>query len=247
MDRERSCEVWATATDCLRPHHLLLLSGEERVRAARYRRRADRDRSVLGAALFRLVAARWLDGTERPTSEAARDVRVVRECRVCGGPHGKPTVGSGLHMSLTHAGGAVVVAATQLASVGVDIEPESRAEQAQWVGRAACTPAEWAQVSDARDALRYWTRKEAVAKATGEGVAAPLSDIGVSGPAEPAQLREWRGRPAPVCSLTDLDGPPAYVGALAVLTDQPFRIVRRDGSDLLADARGLGLRKNRSA
>jgi 4'-phosphopantetheinyl transferase len=235
-DRTRTCEVWVTTTDRLRPQHLLLLDDQERARADRYRRLEDRERSILGAALLRLVAARTLGGDDTPDPDAARAVRVVRTCGRCGGPHGKPSLGSEVHVSLSHAGAAVVVAVTELAPVGVDIEPASRAAQAHSAVGTACTPAEWAQVRDGRDALRYWTRKEAVAKATGEGLAAPLSAIGVSGPGQPAQLRQWRGRPTPPCSLVDLDRPAGHLGALAVLTPSPFSIVVREGDDLLADS-----------
>jgi 4'-phosphopantetheinyl transferase len=231
-----TCEVWMATTDGLRPRHLELLHEQERARAARYRHREDRDRSLLAAALLRLVAARLLSGGDTPDPCLVRDLRVRRKCGVCGGPHGKPSVGSGLHVSLSHTGATVVVAATEVARVGVDVEPRGRPSHAGSGARTACSSAEWALVHDGRDALRYWTRKEAVAKATGEGLSAPLADISVSGPREQPELRGWRGRSAPPCTLLDLDEPSGFVGALAVLTTQPFRLDLRDGDQLLAAA-----------
>jgi 4'-phosphopantetheinyl transferase len=43
--------------------------------------------------------------------------------------------------------------------------------------------------------LRYWTRKEAVLKATGDGLRVPMDELVVSAPEEAAELRSWRGRP----------------------------------------------------
>ena len=220
-DRKRLCEVWMTTTDRLRPRHLDMLPEDERAKAGRYRLREDRDRSLLGAALLRLVAARWLTSTDTPDGDAARAVRVMRTCGVCGGRHGKPSVGAGLHVSLTHAGAVVVVAATRLAPVGVDVELVSRAAQAASALRAAGTSTGSSRRTHGRDALRTWTRAEAVAKATGAGLAVrPNGDAAAM----------------PRCSFVDLDGPAGYVGALAVLTRQPFRTVLRNGDEILAHA-----------
>jgi 4'-phosphopantetheinyl transferase len=228
-----TCEVWVARAETLRPHHLELLDEQERARADRYQHREDRDRSLLAATLLRLVASRAVSRTDAPDLDTARDLHVRRECGVCGGPHGKPSVGSGLHVSLSHTGATVVVAATEVARVGIDVEPEGRVHAASGA-RTACSTSEWALVTGRRDALRYWTRKEAVAKATGEGLSAPLADISVSGPREQPELRGWRGRSAPPCTLLDLDEPSGFVGALAVLTTEPFRLDLRDGNQLLA-------------
>lgn len=215
------CEVWTTTTDRLRPRHLDLLADDERTKADRYRRREDRDRSVLAAALLRLVAARWLTGADTPDDEAARAVRVVRTCAECGRPHGKPSVGADLHISVSHAGAVVVVAVSRMAAVGVDIEPLSRAAEASAALRAARTPNASGLDPYGLDALRTWTRAEAVAKATGTGLAVrPTGDAAAP----------------PSCTYVDLDRPAGYVGALAVLTREPFRTVRRDGDELSANA-----------
>src|SRR3954452_18489750 len=134
----RRCEVWVATTDELRPRHLELLDEQERARAERYRHREDRDRSQLAAALLRLVAAHLLSGTDRPDPGLARDLRVRRTCGVCGGPHGKPSVGSGLHVSVSHTGATVVVAATEVARVGIDVEPQGRPSHGGSGARTAC-------------------------------------------------------------------------------------------------------------
>lgn len=217
-DRTRICEVWATTTDRLHPPHLDLLSDDERARAQRYRHREDRDRSQLSAALLRLVAARWLTGSDAPGDDAARAIQVLRRCAECGGPHGKPSVGAGLHISVSHAGAVVVLAVTRIAAVGVDIEPASRTAEATSALRAARTSSASGLDPFGPDALRTWTRAEATAKATGTGLVRPSGDAAAP----------------PFCTIIDLDRPAGYVGALAVLTRQPFRTVLRDGDEMFA-------------
>jgi 4'-phosphopantetheinyl transferase len=219
-DRARICEVWTTNTDRLRRPHLNLLSDGERAKAERYRHREDRERSVLSAALLRLVAARWLTRADTPDDDASRAIRVARMCGECGGPHGKPSVGGGLHISVSHAGAAVVVAITRLAPVGVDVEPASRAAEAVAALRAARTSSASGLDGYGVDALRTWTRAEAAAKATGTGLVRPTGD----------------GAAPPTCTFVDLDRPAGYVGALAVLARQPFCTVLRDGDEILAHA-----------
>jgi 4'-phosphopantetheinyl transferase len=228
------CEVWVSTTDQLRPCHLPLLDDHERARADRFLRPDDRARSLLAAALFRLVSARLLDRRDHPDGAAARKLHVSRVCRVCGGPHGKPSVDPELHVSVSHAGGAVIVAATRLAPVGVDVEPVAQAGRTERVARSAFSPAELARVTNMRDALRYWTRKESIVKATGDGMAVRLADVQVSGPWERPRLRRWVGRPTPDCTLVDLDQPAGYLGALAVLSNRPFQIVVNQADHLLA-------------
>jgi len=214
----RICEVWTATTDHLRPRHIDLLSDGERTKADRYQRREDRDRSVLAVALLRLVAARWLTGADAPHDDAAHAVRITRTCADCGGPHGKPSVGGGLHISVSHAGAVVVVAVTRLAPVGVDVEPVSRAAEAAQALRATSTSTAFVLDPYDLDALRTWTRAEAMAKATGAGLAMRPSGAAAA---------------APICTYVDLDRPTGYIGALAVLTDEPLRTVARDGDEIL--------------
>jgi 4'-phosphopantetheinyl transferase len=71
----------------------------------------------------------------------------------------------------------------------------------------------------ARACLAYWTRKEAVLKATGEGLNKPMTDFTLSSPDEPPALVSWHppdpGRPVP--ALADVPLGEDYHGAVAVL------------------------------
>jgi 4'-phosphopantetheinyl transferase len=227
VDDDRSCVVWLASTRRLSSAHVGVLDESENVRAGRFVRAADRARSLLASALVRLVAGDLL-------GQHPGEVRVRRECRTCGGPHGKVTVGHAVQLSVSHSGEAVVVAATRIAPLGIDIELfAGSAARAQRAARVACRADELAFVADDHDALRYWVRKEAIVKATGDGLAVPLGDVHVSAPDVAPELLGWRGRRPITCTLTDLDALDGYVGALAVLTDRPYAVAVRCADDLL--------------
>jgi 4'-phosphopantetheinyl transferase len=86
--------------------------------------------------------------------------------------------------------------------------------------------------------LRYWTRKEALLKATGHGLALPLRSVSVSAHDAVPALLAWTAEPpleGPV-HLLDLaaapDRPPA---ALAMLGER-LDVVEHDAGPLLAQA-----------
>ena len=242
----REIQVWWT-----RPQHREgwqdeLLDEVERARCARFRRPADRDRFVTACSLLRLALARC-------RNRDAADLPIVRTCPACGEPHGKPRLddGSGLEVSLSHSGERVVVIVSSGAPVGVDVEqlPQPRdgglrRNDAEDLAARVLSPIEHAafqalSASDKRTAfLEYWTRKEAVLKATGDGLRVPLTRLAVSGPLEEPILLAWRGRPEMPERITlhRLHPGPDHVGALAVIGGPDRRIVELDGRALLAEA-----------
>ena len=231
---DAACEVWLAAVDRLRPAHVALLEPAEMARVERVRRPDDRIRSFLGAALLRLVAGHHLGC-------APESVVVDRTCRTCGDKHGKPSVGRGLHVSVSHSGDIVLVAATRVAEVGVDVERPATprlagADQARLIG-SVCTPDEQAGITTARDLLVCWTRKESIVKATGEGLSVSLTDLSLTLPDAPPELLSWAGRDRPACALADLALPAGYVGALAVLAPGPVDVTLRSADALLEPAR----------
>jgi 4'-phosphopantetheinyl transferase len=74
--------------------------------------------------------------------------------------------------------------------------------------------------------LAYWTRKEAVVKATGEGLRVPLTDLHVSAPDQSPRLLAWYGRPELTgrLQLHALNPGPGYAACLALI-DQPHAAV----------------------
>ena len=81
--------------------------------------------------------------------------------------------------------------------------------------------------------LRYWVRKEAIAKATGEGLRLPFSKLTVSGPDELPRLLCWPDQqPLERVALYDLKVGVAHLASLAVLSG-PRLPIMLDGSALL--------------
>ena len=209
---------WAPVGDT---HHGVwsILSEQERDRAASFRRLKDQQRSAVGAAVLRL-AVHDLTG-ERPSR-----VEVRRRCRNCGGPHGRPELPrDGLFASISHAGDWVTVALTDAGPVGVDIEPRAGGPYGWLVHRMAGSE-EASAIRGDDDALVVWTRKEAVLKATGEGLATPLQEVVVAPPSEGAALLRHERRPGLSCQLTDMNLADGYTGAVAVLT--PTDVIVRE-------------------
>lgn len=141
-----------------------LFDADERTRAERFVRQADRDRYVAAHVAFRRIVGACLGVTPG-------EIVVVRRCLHCGDPvHGKPRVQlsaasgtAGVDVSLSHAGGLAVVAVVAApAQVGVDVEQ-------------ARPDLDWSELlgspcPDPRTGLRRWTRAEAVLKAAGLGL-----------------------------------------------------------------------------
>jgi 4'-phosphopantetheinyl transferase len=202
-----------------------LLDDHERERAAR---RGNPARYTTAHALLRTAVAERIGGT-------AQAVAFDRTCATCGSHrHGKPTVAGhrDLSVSLSYAGGLVVVALSRAGEVGVDVEvvDDSDFEGFNVVTLDPSeTPALDALSGDrlARARARVWARKEAVLKASGHGLAVDPRQVVVSGPEQPAALVDWKGEQplgSPV-QLADVDlADTGHVAAVALLTGEPATV-----------------------
>ncbi|MEV0589382.1 4'-phosphopantetheinyl transferase superfamily protein [Nonomuraea sp. NPDC050310] len=229
----RTVEVWRAPAGPA--GGLALLSADELARHGRFRRAEDRDRFARAWTLVRLVLGELLG---RDPAALAFD----RTCRLCGGPHGKPRLtgpeGPRLDFSLSHSGGEVIAAFCSGAEVGVDIEQVGRRLDVRTVAPTVLSETELSELTrlgwGAGDFLTWWTRKEAVLKATGHGLAVELAAVEVSGPYEDPQVRGLPpelGDPADY-TLHALDVGPTARAALAVRG--PLSTVTvHDGSTLL--------------
>jgi 4'-phosphopantetheinyl transferase len=136
-----------------------------------------------------------------------------------------------------------VVAIGRALALGVDVERvEATGPDASLVVSVLCASERHAFMAMPASArpwafCRYWTRKEAVLKATGDGLAIAPVRIAVTAPASaPALVRWWGpGRPPTSVHLDDLAAPPGYAASLATLAERPER-TDHDGSALLAAA-----------
>lgn len=219
------------AIESLRTAASDVLADAEQSRAERYRRRADHDRFVLGALLLRAVAS------ARSGVEPAAVV-VDRLCNECGRQHGRPRLpGADLEVSVSHSGALVVLAESIDGRVGVDVERRIDALDRELVD-AACHPRERPFVAGIDEFLTYWCRKEAVLKATGDGLRIPMTDILVGRPCDTPDVVEFEGRVTPPIWVRDLSSEllsqgARHAGALAVLTDHAIEVDVDDGSVLL--------------
>jgi 4'-phosphopantetheinyl transferase len=156
-----------------------LLSNDERARVRGLVSPVLQQRQIVFWAIQRSILAQ-LTGCE-PTQ-----LHFDRSCTFCGGAHGKPRlIGSSVKFSASHTGSTAVWAVSNEGDVGIDIE-ECR-QQTDWfaISDVAFSQREQHEIAAVprpqlkRRSARLWTRKEAVAKLDGRGLALSLSNIDV--------------------------------------------------------------------
>ncbi|MEU0340413.1 4'-phosphopantetheinyl transferase superfamily protein [Streptomyces bobili] len=187
-----------------------LLDVEERARAGAFRRDRDRDAYVVAHAALRSLLSILL-------GISAGALPLMREpCAGCGGPHGRPALRTaGVHFSLSHSGGLVMVALAP-APIGVDVE-ELATAQAALDAQSALHAAEAQELArlpaHERPAAftRAWVRKEAYLKGLGTGlVRNPALDYVGTGTLPVAPSPEW--------TVRDVLVPAGYAAAVALRT-----------------------------
>lgn len=199
----------------------VILDQEELERAARFRSPTSRWRFSVKHAVRRRLLAEYLGS--RP-----QDIGFVTTAE------GKPTIDgeSRLDFSDSASGALAVYAVASDMRLGIDIEQVRHvADAPKIVARygSVAERAAFGQVADAeRDVafLRWWTAKEAMAKATGSGLQAALDRFSVSFPSsDGVRLLEVLdgGNVAADFSLTELKPAEGYVGTLVAI-GRPQRI-----------------------
>lgn len=189
------------------------LSDDERGRAARFHFERDRVAFTVARGALRALAGRYLG---EPPARLAFGYR----------ERGKPylTAPGPLQFNVSHSGQRALVCFARDREVGVDIEARRELSDLLAIARTAFSPAEYAALcrmppgAHPEAFFTCWSRKEAVIKATGEGVAQLAAfDVNLA-PGEPARLLRFDGEPpdAPRWSLHDLPEIPGYAAALAV-------------------------------
>jgi 4'-phosphopantetheinyl transferase len=195
------------------------LSPDERARSERFATRTLADRYRIGRA-----ALRWLLG--RQLGVGPGNVPIERDAR------GRPRLADGtLDFNISHTRDVALVGICSAAGtrIGVDVEHEARSLDHAGLARKFLTPREQATVAafdeDAhrRAFLMRWTCKEAMSKATGDALGAPLRRLDVElaptlrlvdGPS-PYTPADWRLEAAAV--------PPGYLAAVALWTSAAGR------------------------
>ncbi len=195
---------------------LALLNDEERTRAARFHFPRDRRRFVAAHAALRLILGLY-------TGKSPKSVRFEV------GRHGKPTLADGhdLRFNLTHSGELAVVGLASDRDLGVDVEQLREMPDLQSIAARFFTPSEqvalltFPPADRDRAFLDGWTRKEAVMKVLGLGVAQPPESIEVSLEPGTAVLQRLNGLSTPNWTMTAFAPGPDYTGAVAMQGPQP--------------------------
>jgi 4'-phosphopantetheinyl transferase len=165
------------------------LDDEERARAARFAFEDDRRSYVAAHALLRAELSRRAD-------------RPARDWRFAAATLGKPYLVDpprDLRFSLSHTRGMVAVAIAEGAEVGVDVEPTDRRAESMKLAERFFAPEQIellrAVEGEARRDLFFaiWTLKEAVIKATGQGLSRALDSFSVSPEPPRVTMRDGSG------------------------------------------------------
>ena len=218
--RDGEVHVWFAMEEEFRgrvPHWARMLDPQESERAARCRDVASKDRFVIARGLLRVLLARY----------AGLEPNGIGLAYLKGG---KPFVESPSHardvcFNLSHSGGALLYAFGWERDVGVDIQRVRDTSNALAIARRFFPVAEVAALSALpSDQLREaffacWARKEAYAKARGDGVLSSFNALAMgTGPLDAAMvvLDDCSGQDARRWTVMDLAPYPGYAAAVAV-------------------------------
>ncbi|WP_433772070.1 4'-phosphopantetheinyl transferase Sfp [Bacillus wiedmannii] len=232
---ENDCQIWWARISDLQSWHYNLLNDVEKEKANSYHHSADRERFIIGCVISRLVLGKVL-------SMSPVQVPIDRMCPVCKLQHGRPQLPEGMpQLSISHSGDWVVVAFTKSAPVGVDVEQMNPNIDVMKMAEGVLTDIEIAQVMKLPNEqkiegfLTYWTRKEAVLKATGEGLLIPPVHITVSAPNDPPKLLNFNDRQELVEHTVMEDVSPCldYMASVAIFSAEVTEITQLDAVSLL--------------
>ncbi|MBP7408983.1 MAG: 4'-phosphopantetheinyl transferase superfamily protein [Flavobacteriales bacterium] len=174
---EGMVHLWFATLEQLRPRTAFyrdLLDPVETERAQRFRFKQDRERFILGHGVLRELLGRYLK----------RDGSLIRFSR---GAFGKPYLDrKRLCFNFSDTKDAILVGFTTGVEIGVDIETMARDVDHAAVSEHYFTAPEIAVIQAAgpeakRCFLDFWTRKEAVLKASGVGIMEDLRVLRVDG------------------------------------------------------------------
>ncbi|RDV15366.1 4'-phosphopantetheinyl transferase [Pontibacter diazotrophicus] len=173
--------VWCASLDLSahqRENLLHTLSADEVARAGRFFFRKDQDRFIAARGILRNILGHYL-------GEAPRSIRFAYS------PHGKPVLeansgGDSLCFNLSHSDRFALYAVALNRNMGVDIEHIRYDVAVEQITRRFFSPGEASLLGGIPEKERYevffqyWTRKESVLKAKGEGLSFPMEQCDVS-------------------------------------------------------------------
>lgn len=194
---------------------LTILSDDEVAKANRFIFDTDRIQYIFSHLALRVILSKYLGVNPRAVKFHYND-------------HGKPLIDSGdqyepLTFNMSHSGNTVIVAISYKRLLGVDVEHLRDISNIESLVNRFFSPFEKASFTSILEKDRnsicfhVWTRKEALIKAVGSGLAFPLNkfDVTVSPERKPDILNiSYGGYTKDDWSLFDLAPKGNYVGAL---------------------------------
>lgn len=195
----------------------LLLDDYERSRADRFKFDKHRRRFIVGRAVLRILLGRYLGASpEELTFQYSG--------------HGKPSLSSAwaaesdswpLAFNLSNSNELATYAFARNRRVGIDVEFLRAMPDALKLAQRFFTTVESEAIQKQGEGIepaffRTWTRKEAILKASGEGLSRPLNSFDVSQPDGPLTVSVPDGHGDPTLwRLEDLFPQEGYAGAVA--------------------------------
>ena len=217
---DNDIHVWATVLAT--PANILEgfarnLSPDETARANKFKFEKHRNRYIAGRGALRAILGRYLGA-------GPADLRFIYS------DNGKPALAeefadAGIHFNLAHTGELALLAVTRIGTVGVDVESVRPVKNVDELVARFFSKREnelFQKVPDKDKPAAFfnlWTRKEALLKATGEGITRSLSLVEVSFlPGEPARLMAISGDAAAgqKWRLREIIPGAGFTGAVAV-------------------------------
>jgi 4'-phosphopantetheinyl transferase len=209
---EGAVDLWIARYDAkhLGLEYDRLLSQDERARANRFKFAHDRNFYIFCRGSLRRILARYVP-------QSASSLEFIY------GPAGKPSLmgESKLEFNASHSGNLFVCAVSSSLTLGIDVEeirviPDMLAVALHFFSPVENTHlARLDNFSRTRAFYECWTRKEAVIKATGEGITRPLDSFEVTfGPGVVARLRRFDSQDLPPCQMHTFEPQEGYIGAL---------------------------------
>lgn len=149
-----------------------LLKDEELKKAFGYKTELDRRRSIVGRGILKVILS---EITLLP----------VKDLHIRTGVNGKPELSEkhGVHFCLSHAGDRIAIVVDLEAQVGVDIERIDRSIEFDKLKEFLFHTNELNEFDQLGGEdqkaffLKYWTQKEALLKATGQGLSGSMKSI----------------------------------------------------------------------
>jgi 4'-phosphopantetheinyl transferase len=235
------CDVWWARPAVETPRLIALLDGIERDRHDAYRQTVDRARFLTGRVVAKAAVGEAL-GIE------PGDVALDSTCPDCGRSHGKPRViapagftGVLPELSISHSGNLVGVALTGGLPVGIDVEQE-RDVEIDGLIRMTLSAAEQTTFATVpvpeRDAafFTYWSRKEAILKATGRGLAIAMTKVTVNPWDQPPRVLESQASEVDTARMrmAQLDAGSGYRACVAVIGSADLDVTVHDADPIIA-------------